>query len=116
MDIIRRYEIIHGIWIQEENWRNLTKLSQILKKEEISDKGRKYLHKSICKSHIKGLISKIYKELFTLNSKKTKNPIRKLTKEFNRHCNRHNQQKNIWNNVKTSLTIRAMKLKHYEIL
>ena len=96
---------------------DLIKLKSFCTTKEITSKVRRQpseWEKIIANETLdKGLISKIYKQLIELNTRKTNNPMQKWEKDLNRHFSKEDTQmanKHV-KGCSTSLVIREMQIK-----
>ena len=96
---------------------DLIKLKSFCTAKETISKVKR--HPSECEKVIanettgKGLISKIYKQLIQLNTRKTNNPIKKWDKDLNRHFSKETYRwlTNPWKDAQHLIIFREMQIK-----
>ena len=85
---IQNYTCVIEIKTEVNKWDLIKLKSFCTAKEAISKVKRQPLEREKITANettVKGLISKIYKQLIQLNVRKTNNPIKKWEKDLNRH-------------------------------
>ena len=104
---------------RRNKWDNIQLKSFCMTTENISIMKRERLHFIVWENMFvndtldKGLISKIYKELTGLHSRKTNNPIKKWAKDLNTYFSKENTQgaQRYMKGCSTTLAIREMQMK-----